>query len=151
MNCNEDTAVDKWVAVIEQCDPWEIVWDERLQQYTFLDGTSLAPPDPRLRRHMWKIDSPGAYVRVFIQRVTPEHVDATLRYESRRGPSARPAQVRVVCIDDGRAVVAEWPYPSVWNGAMSGSKRIELAPGQGLRVELVRDEEVVDVSPIYRP
>ena len=84
-NCNEDTPGDKWVAVIEQCEPWDIIWDKRLQQYTFLDGRSLAPPDRPLRRHMWKIDSPGEYVRVFIQRITPEHVVATLRYQSRRG------------------------------------------------------------------
>lgn len=151
LSCNEGAPSDEWLAVIERCNPRDIIWDPGLQQYTFIDGTSLAPRELQLRRHMWRIDSPGEYVRVFLQRVTPKHVDAILQYESRRGQAARPAQVRVMRVGEAGPVVAEWPYPSDRGGTGSMPTRIELAPGEALRVELVRDDVVVHVSPIYRP
>jgi hypothetical protein len=150
LGCDEDDPGDQWATVIEPCDPLDIVWSKRLQQYTFLDGSWLPPPDPPRRRHMWRIDAPEMYVRIFIQRVTPKLVHVTLRYNGRPSQPVPPAQVRVVRAEDGR-VVAEWAYPATRSGSGSMSEQIELATGEALLVELVRDDTVVKASPTYEP
>ncbi len=152
---------DRNKQILLQASKLAIRWDAKESRYTFLDGTSLQPPDPnRYSVHFWTPKIDGLKIEFTVRRQNRKYVRLGLEETYQIGKPGPRAVVRVIDIKLPKKVIYAFelgvPSPKSQQ-ATSGSTAyslavapVELAEGEEIRAVLVLGEKSFP-SPVFKP
>ena len=144
----------QWNAQVAAMNQLDIRWDASAQAYTFIDGSSLTPPQNRWRRAVWDLSEPKRTITLAIERRTQSEVNVCLVFAV-EGDAGIPdsAVIEVFLVEAPATVLCTFPYPGTLRSGRGGahSQIIELARQTRIQARVVVDGKPVQVSPIYEP
>jgi hypothetical protein len=145
-----------------------IRWDAKECKYTFLDGTSLVPPDPnRYSLHFWTPKIPGLSIEFSAKRGSRRYVNLGLEETAKLSKPNPRGIVRVFNVKTPQKALCEFKVgepvsvaqgaPEVHVGAtdsqgysQSTGTTVEIEEGQKIRAVLVIGEKSFE-SPVFEP
>jgi hypothetical protein len=151
--------------IVEEASKLAIRWDSHDSKYTFLDGTSLTPPDPnRYQCELWKPVVPGLEIEFNIKRDSRSYLGLGLEQVYEIGKPGPRANVRVLNPKARNQTLCEFklgepPHdpgaeplgvPPGTRGSRETGMRIRLAEGNEIQLELTVGKQVLR-SPVFRP
>ncbi len=157
--------------ILLQASKLAIRWDAKESKYTFLDGTSLQPPDPsRYALQFWTPKIAGLKIEFTVKRDSRKYVGLGLEQTYQIGKPGPHAVIRVINIKAPKKALYEFQLAGEPDLPANASPEIreamKSATGQsasratGVTVELVEGEEIRAVlvigeksfpSPVFKP
>ncbi|HXY34853.1 MAG TPA: hypothetical protein VEI07_11540 [Planctomycetaceae bacterium] len=146
-------------------------WDTKESKYTFLDGTSLQPPDPnRYSAHFWTPKIGGLKIEFTVKRDSRRYVGLGLEEIYEIGKPGTRADVRVINVKSPKKALFEFQvggapdlpadvppeirkamkFPPGTTGSRGTGTTVELVEGEEIRAILVIGEKSFP-SPDFKP
>jgi hypothetical protein len=151
--------------ILLQASKLAIRWDSKALKYTFLDGTSLQPPDPdRYPMQFWTPKIGGLKIEFTVKRDSRKYVGLGLEEIYEIGKPGPRAIVRVINIKSPEKTLYEFKvgepsdvklppdvkFPLGTTGSSATGTTVELEEGEQIRALLIIGEKSFP-SPIFKP
>jgi len=149
--------------IVAEASELKIRWDEKSQQYTFLDGTTLPVRADRFyRREVWRPKFPGLDLKLVIERENARYVGLGFSEEYEGGKPRPKATLRVFRTKSPEQSLTKFQGGGMASvgveiqdsrgssGYSSTGTTVKLAKGEEIQAELKVGEKT-ELSPQFRP